>query len=57
MRIACETAGSIVMNLYGSEYDPLKELEPEILSASFKIFEGYDGSIKNAGRKLVKRLA
>lgn len=57
VRIASETAGNIVMNLYGSEYDPLKDLEPEILSASFKIFEGYDGSIKNAGRKLVKRLA
>ncbi|MGI5174463.1 acetoacetate decarboxylase family protein [Treponema sp. OMZ 840] len=56
VKISSVTTGQAVMNLYGSEYDSLKELEPEILCASFKVFEGYDGTMNNTGRKLVKKL-
>lgn len=57
LKISSVMPGHATMNLYGSEYDPIKELEPEILSASFKVFGDYDGTMDNANRELVKRLA
>ncbi len=54
LKISSVSAGHAILNLYGSEYDPIKDLEPEILSASFKVFEAYESS--KANRKLIKRL-
>lgn len=44
------------MNLYGSEYDPIAELEPEILSAQWMTSGAYGGGFAVEDRRLVKRL-
>ncbi len=48
--------GRVKMNLYGSEYDPIADLEPEILSAQFMTTDVYGGGFAVEDRKLVKRL-
>ena len=56
-KLVSVTPGNVEMNLYGSEeFDPLKALEPEILSAQLLVFDAYDGTLQNEGRKLVKQL-
>ena len=49
-------AGRAVMNLHASGFDPLTELEPEVLSAQFMVSDVYGGGFAVEDRRLLKRL-
>ncbi|MEP9354677.1 acetoacetate decarboxylase family protein [Xanthobacter sp. KR7-65] len=49
-------AGRAIMNLHESAFDPLTELEPEILSAQFMVSDVYGGGFAVEDRRLLKRL-
>lgn len=49
-------AGRAVMNLHASAFDPLTELEPEVLSAQFMVSDVYGGGFAVEDRRLLKRL-
>jgi acetoacetate decarboxylase len=48
--------GRISMNLRPSVYDPLTDLQPEILSAQFMVSDVYGGGFAVEDRRLLKRL-
>ena len=48
--------GRAAMTLHASAYDPIAELEPEILGAHFMVSEVYGGGFEVEDRRLVERL-
>lgn len=48
--------GTISMTLHDSVFDPIAELEPEILSAQFMVSDVYGGGFAVEDRRLLKRL-
>ncbi|UHD45959.1 acetoacetate decarboxylase family protein [Aureimonas altamirensis] len=48
--------GRIELKLHESEFDPLTELQPEVLSAQFMVSDVYAGGFGKEDRRLVKRL-
>jgi acetoacetate decarboxylase len=48
--------GRVSMRLHSSTYDPLTELEPEILSAQFMVSNVYGGGFAVEDRRLLQRL-
>ncbi|WP_283178850.1 acetoacetate decarboxylase family protein [Gemmobacter sp. 24YEA27] len=48
--------GRIDLKLHESAFDPLTELEPEVLSAQFMVSTDYAGGFAKEERRLVKRL-
>jgi Acetoacetate decarboxylase len=48
--------GRIEMKLHESTFDPLTELEPEILSAQFMVSQEYAGGFAKEDRRLIKQL-
>lgn len=48
--------GRITMKLHESEFDPLADLKPEILSAQFMVSDVYGGGFATEDRRLLKRL-
>ncbi|QRG05715.1 acetoacetate decarboxylase family protein [Xanthobacter dioxanivorans] len=49
-------SGRVSMSLHESAFDPLTELEPEILSAQFMVSDVYGGGFAVEDRRLLKRL-
>lgn len=49
-------AGRVVMNLHASSFDPLTDLEPEVLSAQFMVSDVYGGGFGKEDRRLIKQL-
>lgn len=49
-------AGRVSMSLHESAFDPLTELQPEILSAQFMVSDVYGGGFAVEDRRLLKRL-
>ena len=48
--------GKVSMTLHESAFDPLTELQPEILSAQFMVSDVYGGGFAVEDRRLLKRL-
>ena len=48
--------GRIEMTLHPSFYDPLSDLEPEVLAAQFMVSDVYGGGFEVEDRRLLKRL-
>lgn len=48
--------GRIDWKLHESSFDPLTELEPEVLSAQFMVSQSYAGGFSKEDRRLVKQL-
>jgi acetoacetate decarboxylase len=44
------------MKLHESAFDPLDELEPQILSAQFMVSDVYGGGFGKEDRRLIKQL-
>ena len=44
------------MTLHASEYDPIAELNPEMLGAHFMVSDVYGGGFDVEDRRLIKRL-
>ncbi|MGU3492937.1 acetoacetate decarboxylase family protein [Xanthobacteraceae bacterium A53D] len=49
-------AGRAIMKLHDSAFDPLTELQPEVLSAQFMVSDVYGGGFAVEDRRLLKRL-
>jgi len=56
LEYAAPVPGRVEMNLYGSEYDPVAELEPEILSAQWLVSGIYGGGFEVEDRRLIEQL-
>jgi acetoacetate decarboxylase len=50
------TTGRATMTLHSSEYDPIADLDPEILGAHFMVSDVYGGGFEVEDRRLIERL-
>ena len=56
LKYSAPLPGRASMTLHASEYDPIAELEPEILGAHFMVSDVYGGGFDVEDRRLIKRL-
>lgn len=56
LKYSTPKTGRGTMTLHASEYDPIADLDPEILGAHFMVSEVYGGGFKVEDRRLIERL-
>jgi acetoacetate decarboxylase len=56
LKYSAPVPGRASMTLHASEYDPIADLDPEILGAHFMVSEVYGGGFEVEDRRLIERL-
>ena len=56
LKYSAPVAGRATMTLHASKYDPIADLEPEILGAHFMVSDVYGGGFEVEDRRLIERL-